>query len=407
MFDKTKIGDEFENRRKVIHEYLKGKDSNFFNTYDVDYIVEDLYSIYSIEPIVIDIVPFDKKIIESSKEFSSPKPRGNGSIITSHNGYQYTAKYRFSGNEVIFLLDSGYQVTLLGANPPAIYYSDGVMQIILFEFEDAVNRDKDILDNTSKQVISSMQKMIDYSNEKVTKFNEQLKVFISNEISKRKEKIDFLGELRKKYKIEVDIQNPEIVEITRRIRHIGNISSSSGGDMNSNYSIDEMIYIEILSLVKHYLSTLERIPNTCSKLDEEEIRDLLLSALNGVFRGQANGEAFSRNGKTDILIESNTRYAFIAELKIWSGIKKFEDALNQLLSYSTWRDNKLSLIVFTRDTSLFTVTKEISSFLDGHLDKVYFKVIDTNEFEFKCYAKDDDGKIMRIRVYVIDIRVSK
>jgi hypothetical protein len=39
---------------------------------------------------------------------------------------------------------------------------------------------------------------------------------------------------------------------------------------------------------------------------------------------------------------------FIAECKIWGGAAKFREAIDQLLSYLTWRDTKAALILFIR-----------------------------------------------------------
>jgi hypothetical protein len=44
---------------------------------------------------------------------------------------------------------------------------------------------------------------------------------------------------------------------------------------------------------------------------------------------------------------------FIAECKFWHGPKGFNDAIDQLLSYLTWRDSKSALLIFnkTKDSS--------------------------------------------------------
>lgn len=59
------------------------------------------------------------------------------------------------------------------------------------------------------------------------------------------------------------------------------------------------------------------------KIEEEQLRNLILANLNSLFKGTANGECFRKHGKTDICIEYENRSAFVAECKIWSGIKNF------------------------------------------------------------------------------------
>lgn len=69
----------------------------------------------------------------------------------------------------------------------------------------------------------------------------------------------------------------------------------------------------------------------------EVITPHLLATLNTHY-DQATGETFRKIGKTDILIEFDNKAAFIGECKIWHGEKVFQDAIQQVLNYSTWRD---------------------------------------------------------------------
>ena len=53
------------------------------------------------------------------------------------------------------------------------------------------------------------------------------------------------------------------------------------------------------------------------------------------------------------MIRADNRNIFIAECKFWRGQKVFNDAIDQLLSYLSWRDTKCALLIFnkTKDTS--------------------------------------------------------
>jgi len=116
-------------------------------------------------------------------------------------------------------------------------------------------------------------------------------------------------------------------------------------------SIEE--YEHILSVMRSMSLVIERTPAAFSTLDEESIRTHFLLQLNGHYEGSATGETFNASGKTDILIRVEDRNIFIAECKFWRGPKDFSDAIDQLLSYLTWRDTKCALLVFnkTKDTS--------------------------------------------------------
>ena len=54
-------------------------------------------------------------------------------------------------------------------------------------------------------------------------------------------------------------------------------------------------------------------------MKEEDIRVHYLVQLNGHYEGNATGETFNLEGKTDISIRDNAQVLFIAELKFWDG----------------------------------------------------------------------------------------
>ena len=40
--------------------------------------------------------------------------------------------------------------------------------------------------------------------------------------------------------------------------------------------------------------------------------------------------------------------AFVGECKFWKGPKQFNEAINQLLGYTVWRDTKAALLLFIK-----------------------------------------------------------
>lgn len=131
-------------------------------------------------------------------------------------------------------------------------------------------------------------------------------------------------------------------------------------------TLGEAEYEEALQVLLNSRNALERSPSTAAKLNEEEIRDLLLINLNARFEGRAAGEVFNGAGKTDILIREGDRNVFIGECKIWGGPKKFTDAINQLLSYTTWRDTKAALLVFVKSGDVTAITAKAITALSEH-----------------------------------------
>jgi len=92
-------------------------------------------------------------------------------------------------------------------------------------------------------------------------------------------------------------------------------------------------YQHILNVMDNMTKVMERSPHTFETMQEEDIRQHFLVQLNGQYEGQATGETFNFQGKTDILIRSEGRNIFIAECKFWKGPKGFSETVDQLLSY--------------------------------------------------------------------------
>lgn len=67
---------------------------------------------------------------------------------------------------------------------------------------------------------------------------------------------------------------------------------------------------------------MERSPHAFAKMGEEDLRTHFLVQLNGLYEGQATGETFNFEGKTDILIRVEGKNIFIAECKFWTGPKR-------------------------------------------------------------------------------------
>jgi hypothetical protein len=131
-------------------------------------------------------------------------------------------------------------------------------------------------------------------------------------------------------------------------------------------TLDEMTYERILEICSSMATVLEQSPATFATLDEPDIRNHFLVQLNGHFQGDATGETFSAAGKTDILVKVDGKNIFIAECKFWSGSKSASDALDQLLSYATWRESKLALFIFSKGAGFTEVLRKIDQTMSAH-----------------------------------------
>lgn len=125
-------------------------------------------------------------------------------------------------------------------------------------------------------------------------------------------------------------------------------------------------YEHILAVIQGMVLVMERSPSAFASLDEEALRSHFLVQLNGHYEGQATGETFNYQGKTDILVRSEGRNIFIGECKFWGGQKMLTETLDQLLGYSSWRDTKTAVIIFNRNRDFGRVLATIPNTARAH-----------------------------------------
>ncbi len=130
--------------------------------------------------------------------------------------------------------------------------------------------------------------------------------------------------------------------------------------------LGEKSYEEILTFLSGMSLAIERNPSTFAGIKEEPLRDWFLVALNGAFQGDATGETFNHEGKTDISIRVDGNVIFIAECKFWGGEAVLLDTIEQLLRYLTWRDTKAGILLFSRNADFTAVLGQIKSVVGRH-----------------------------------------
>ena len=75
-------------------------------------------------------------------------------------------------------------------------------------------------------------------------------------------------------------------------------------------------YEEILGIMKNMARVMELSPHAFVDMGEEALRSHFLVQLNGAYEGDAAGETFNFQGKTDILNRKDGKNVFIAECKL-------------------------------------------------------------------------------------------
>jgi len=131
-------------------------------------------------------------------------------------------------------------------------------------------------------------------------------------------------------------------------------------------ALDTAAYDDILGIIQSMALVLERSPAAFREMKEEDLRTHFLVQLNGQYEGAATGETFNENGKTDILIRHENKNLFIAECKFWNGPTSLTAAIDQLLSYTSWRDTKTAILLFSKNKDFTNVLAQIPPTVSAH-----------------------------------------
>lgn len=317
---------------------------------------------------------------------------------TTVPGTSISVVIEFTGDDQLFHIRPSNH----NHNPPVAFVQNNNL---MFSIEE-ITFEQDKITSEIKNRVDSIKFYLNSLRKNAKEFNKPLRSNIQTRIQNRREKI-----LKNKkivaglgYKIKArESSTYSAPEIQRKKLAL---PSASTQDYVPEPTLDESIYDHILQVCNSMSQTMERSPDTYKKLNEESLRQFFLAVLNTHYEGKATGETFNYNGKTDILIRSEGKNIFIAECKFWNGPKQLTSTINQLLSYTSWRDTKTALLIFSRRKNFSKVLSSIPNTIKQHPN---FKRINKNpvqnetEFRYIFAHSDDKNRELFLTVLVFDV----
>ena len=193
-----------------------------------------------------------------------------------------------------------------------------------------------------------------------------------------------------------------VPDVKRHIKLPNPVASSTS--FSPEPTLDPNEYEDILSILSNMVKVMERSPRAFKDMNEEDLLTHFLVQLNGQYEGQATGETFNYEGKTDILIRAGGRNIFIAECKFWTGPAGLTQALDQLLGYTSWRDTKAALLVFNRSRNLSTILERIPSTVRDHPNcKSEDRPTSETVFRYTFGHRDDSNREITVSILVFDV----
>lgn len=168
--------------------------------------------------------------------------------------------------------------------------------------------------------------------------------------------------------------------------------------------LDMKHYEHILSVIHNMVLVMERSPRAFQGMNEENLRDHFLVQLNGQYEGQATGETFNFEGKTDILIREQGRNIFVAECKFWKGSQAFIATIDQLLGYASWRDTKTAIVLFNRNKNFSAVLAKIPDTAKAHPNfRRELPAQSETQFRYIFMHKNDPNRELVLTVMAFEV----
>jgi hypothetical protein len=304
----------------------------------------------------------------------------------------------FKGDSDFFSVQPNRFTTM----PPRAEIGNGVLLLTYT----TTHQNSETIKRQYQATIDQIKAYLGWLSEAVDPYNRQLEKIIGDAVRARKEKL--LADAKMVEAIGLPLKRREgvpvtySVPVTRRAPKIDEIKVA--GPFKPEPAIAMSDYEEILRIMKSMAQVMELSPNAFVDMEEEALRTHFLVQLNGAYKGQATGETFNFQGKTDILIRIDERNVFIAECKFWKGEKAFLETIDQLLSYLSWRDTKAAVVVFNRNADFSAVLEKIEEIVPKH--ECFKRVVgksDETSFRYVFKQPSDANREIILTVLAFDI----
>jgi hypothetical protein len=400
LFIKRDLQNAIENHKNKLLEKIEQIDKNRILSTNSDELADYFTSEFILEPPIlietnIQVSQEDVKIDVSDDYSRVVFDRSRAYFV---NGTRFTYHIPFQGDANLFQ----YQTTTHSMNPPLgkVVHSD--LQIAY----EQTTPDPEKLKSQFNRDLQEIKRNLEWVIADVNPFNARLRETALAKINQRREKFtkdyNAATELGFPMRLRDDAPNTFVAPVVRKQFPMPEVKLGEGKPLGP--TLDLKIYENILEIIQNMAQVIERSPSAFRKMNEEALRQHFLVQLNGQYEGQATGETFNYEGKTDILIRSGGRNIFIAECKFWAGSKSLSDAIDQILGYATWRDTKTAILVFNRTKNFSTVIAKISEVVKTHSNYVRDLPFESESgFRAVIRNRDDPERELTLTILAFDV----
>lgn len=309
----------------------------------------------------------------------------------------------FEGDKDVFTLRANTSSTM---PPQALRLQDHELHLAI----DNPSNDPAAARAAFDEQIANIEQYLSWSRQEVDQHNQQMRNEIPGMVANRREELLATRNLQAQIGYQVRRRQDAdryAVPISRKsLRPLTKPTSGARAPFKPEPAMQDQDYQAALRVLRNQRNALERTPSVAAKLDEEEIRDILLVGLNAQFEGDAGGELFNGAGKTDILIRVEDRNIFIGECKVWSGPKTMDEALNQLFGYLVWRDTKAAILLFIRNKDVTAVIEKAIRKIEEHPNHKRSPADQggADQYEFTMHAGGDPEREIHLTLIPFALR---
>jgi hypothetical protein len=402
LFNEENLSEFLRNRGEAMRAEIDACQSDYLLKVSLDDLAQHLADRYTVEPVIlseqVEIAEHGETKIDVRND--PLRPMFDPSKPVSINATSATFVIAFEGCPEVFR----YRPSQRSSLTPIGQVIPGELRVRLQRSD----HDADAMRRDFQSIRESIQNHINWGAEEIKRFNADLHPQAKNRLEARRKKfledhgmVAALGfPIRQRGGEAASYTAPmtrKKIPISRPV--------TSPGVFKPEPILERQHYEHILEVISNMVLVMERSPASFAPLDEQGLRTHILVQLNGHYEGQATGETFNAEGKTDILIRVEGRNIFIAECKFWKGAAAFKAAIDQLLGYTAWRDTKTAIIVFNRNKDTSAVLEQIPALVKAHANYKRQIADYKNEtgFRFVLHHKADKNKELLLTVSVFDV----
>lgn len=387
-------------KKKIAELSAKEMDST-----DRDAWVDYYCSEYEIDLVVMypeskDIDIFEKTVQENNTwyQISGDEPE-----FFDRPGYRVTCRIPFSGDPGLFELRpnphtmGSYEVDRI-VKPG----KDGIGYLVL-SYE-LLERDASAegIEVHFAKAIGAIHAEVEKVNAEARLFNGTIRDEVEKAIDERIRQVDKFAKIRQGLNIPLNrVEGAPMarpIPLPKRKLSFSKPEPNTKGEVSC--SISDSDYEAINTVISDCGALMEQAPSSFASLDEEQLRDYIRGML-GTHYDNVTGETFRNKGKTDIHIPFGDHVAYIAECKIWHGKKAFLSAIDQLFSYTTWRDTKVSVIVFNKENKGF---ENVLRSIQDALDEQAVHIRNVKQGQWYCEMQNnEDKRVMHVTVQAFNL----